>query len=222
MEPMTPFKVSLKLLSFVLLCTLMLPTCAYDSDDDNFVDVQNQANSSRLASTLPELIRSGYLSIFIRILLLFAGYPGRNLRSEVFLDGRDISSGINNGSVYINGGPLDGKEHELKMIVGFKTGTGSLAELAGYEMYVGEYTFKLKFIDSSTNSAVLNVRQTVNANNNLKLVWDRPQGFDVVSYEIYSNEYTPRLLATITHPNQTWLWIRAMFTDINRIRLPPG
>ena len=206
MEPMTSFKVSLKLLSFVLLCTLLLPTCAYDSDDDNFVDVPKPSEQFQigidLAGVDPDQVIYLYSSGYFYYSLDTRGKE--ILDQKFFLDGRDISSGINNGSVYINGGPLDGKEHELKMIVGFKTGTGSLAELAGYEMYVGEYTFKLKFIDSSTNSAVLNVRQTVDANNNLKLVWDRPQGFDVVSYEIYSNEYTPRLLATIPDPDQTW------------------
>ena len=52
MEPMTSFKVSLKLLSFVLLCTLLLPTCAYDSDDDNFVDVPKPSEQFQIGIDL--------------------------------------------------------------------------------------------------------------------------------------------------------------------------
>ena len=40
MKPMEYFKKSLKLCFLLLLCTMLLPACTYDSDDDNFHELQ--------------------------------------------------------------------------------------------------------------------------------------------------------------------------------------
>ena len=70
-------------------------------------------------------------------------------------------------------------------------------------MYVGEFNFKVKFVPASTGS--LNIRQTLDEQNHLKLVWDKPEGYEVESYYVYNGDVGyPKPKAIITNPDQTY------------------
>ncbi len=121
---------------------------------------------------------------------------------QFYLDGQPIATNQQTGEAYLNANITDSKIHELKLVIALKLGTGSLAEYANYEMYTGEYTFRIKFIPISNK---LNIRETTDKNNNLKLEWDKPADYEIEGYSVYKgyNEHG-ELLATINNSNETY------------------
>ena len=178
-------------------------SCEYDSNDFNYVHLEKPKEEMQMGIDLAgvnplELIYISNQSTFTYSLFT----NGHDiLFLEFFLDGIPIESNQQTGVLYLDRSITDNKIHELKLVIAFKTGTGSLAEYAKYETYAGEYIFKIKMFSFSNN---LNIRETINSNNNLKIEWDKPLNYEVTGYKIYKGDNRGELLASIINPNETY------------------
>lgn len=198
-------------LRFRTLFLLLLPaimasihSCEYNSSDDNFVIVEKPNEQVQigidLAGVNPEKIiyiyphtQFGY-SLFTQDRDVFA--------RQFYLDGEPIETDQYNGTCNIYASISDNNIHELKLVIALKTNSGSLAEHVGLEMYVGEFNFKIKVIPYDNK---LNIKETIDSNNYLKLEWDKPENFEVSEYEIYhGNQWGGYLLHRITNPDETF------------------
>lgn len=204
MKPMEYFKKSLKLCFLLLLCTMLLPACEYDSDDDNFHELQKPTEQVEIGVDLAGVNPKETIYLYENSFLYYTLHTGGKevVAQKFYLDGKEISLAPGDRGVYLHA-TADNSIHDLKLVMGLPTGSGSLAEYAGYEMYVGEFNFKVRFVPVSTIS--LNIRQTLDEQNHLKLVWDKPEGYEVESYYVYNGDVGyPKPKAIITNPDQTY------------------
>lgn len=195
----------INILYFLLaLLSMGLHGCEYDCGNDNFHFLEKPAENIRIGIDLAGVNPNETIYLNQNAFFYYSlNAEGKKvITQKFFLDGKELNSNIQEGSVYLNVGATDNQIHELKLIMGFATGSGSLAEYAGYEMYAGEYTFKVKFVSES--NVKMNIRESLDENNNLKLTWDKPTGYEVESYKIYSGDlWNNKLVATITNSEQT-------------------
>lgn len=184
---------------------LGLHSCEYESSNFNYVELDKPEDEVQIAIDLAgvnpeEIIYVENNSIFYYTLFT----DGRDvLIRQLFWDGVPIETNQNSGEGIIYVENIDDNIHELKLVIAFKTGTESLAERAGLEMYAGEYNFKVKVFDNKYDG--LNLRQEVNSDGHLKLVWDKPNNFEVEGYNVYHGDKNwGELLATIYDPDETF------------------
>lgn len=183
-----------------------LHSCEYDSNDINFVKLEKPEDEVQfgidLAGVNPtEVIYINNNSEFYYSLFT----DGKDiLLRQLYWDGVPIETDENTGVGIIHVDNIDDNIHELKLVIAFKTGTESLAEHAGLEMYAGEYNFKVKVIDINNNED-LNLREGIDKNGNLKIEWDKPTKYEVEGYNVYhGGKYWGKLLATIYNPDETF------------------
>lgn len=132
------------------------------------------------------------------------------LYTSFYLDGKELgpinwreegSTDLNHEvELYID--LTDDKEHDLKVITTLKSGSGSVADFANMEHHIGEFNFKVRFIDRNQEANSLEISQTLDENKHLKLSWSKPE-LPVDRYEIYDNyaSYTP--MATV-YGDRNW------------------
>ena len=179
-------------------------SCEYDSNDLNYVHLEKPKDQIQLGIDLYGLNPTELIYLYNNSPLSYTlNTEGKEvLLLQFFLNGIPIESNQESGTVYLNKEVSYNEIHELKLIIGLKTGTGSLAEYTNYEMYVGEYNFKIKIIPYSNS---LNIKQTTNSKNNLKLEWDKPLNYEISGYSIYKGDSMHGvLLAKISNPNETF------------------
>lgn len=203
----------IKQVSYTLQCLLFiffavgLNSCEFDSVDENYVYLEKPKDEIQLGIDLAGVNPSELIYIYNKSYFTYSLFTdGKDvLVRQFFLDGQPIETDQQTGGAYLN--ISDSEIHDLQLVIALRTGTGSLADYAMYEMYTGEFTFKIKAIPYSDN---LNVRETTDSNNNLKLEWDKPSGFEVAGYSIYKGDSMDGvLLAIINNPNKTY------FVDID-------
>jgi len=195
----------LKKSAIILLAVNSLFSCEYDSNDDNYQHKEKPTEQVQvgidLAGVNPDEVIYAYKDSYFYYSLHTDGR--KILAQKFFLDDRELNVNPQDGYVWLNINAIDDQIHELKLIMGLPTNTGSLAEYVGYEMYVGEFNFKVKFIPRPEHS--LNIRTALDESNHLKLVWDKPSDYEIEGYLIYNGEANPdNLLATINDQNQTY------------------
>ena len=188
----------------LILFVIGLYSCEFDSDDLNYVQLEKPKDEIQLGIDLAGVNPTELIYVYDKFTFSYSLYTeGKDIFVlQFFLDGNPIESNNHTGSVFLDTNITDDEIHELRLIIGLKTGTGSLAELANYEMYTGEFVFKIKIIPFSDN---LNVRETTDANNNLKLEWDKPANCEIAKYSVYKGDgMHGELLANINNPNETY------------------
>lgn len=206
----TKFEFFFKL--FLLISLVSLISCEWEgSDDENYVEIERPPESISLGVDLAGVNADDIIYITNGSYINYTIHSGGRelVEQKFFLDGIELTQiGWNSDgghTVYIDGQKVDDKIHELKLVMALRTNSGSLAELSNLEHYIGEFTFRLKFYESKGNSQ-LNIRQSLDQNNHLKLEWDKPEGFDIDRYELYDGPWwhseTP--IATINDVNNPY------------------
>lgn len=184
--------------------TVSLLSCEFNSDDDNFVFLEKPGEEIQIGIELTGINPAELIYAYNNTYFSYSlNTGGKNIfLRQFYLDGQPLETDQNTGIGYLNTHIADNDTHELKLAIALKTGTGSLAEYAGYEMYTGEFIFKIKIIPFSDK---LNIRETRSQNNNLKLEWDKPADYEVWGYEVYEGDnHFGKLLTRITDPDETF------------------
>lgn len=187
----------------------LLTSCEWDgSGEDNYVDVEKPPATINPTVDLAGINPEEVIQIANESYLTYTLYSGGHdlIEQKFYLDGVEkpySTLGLNEYSLYLEGYPVDGVIHDLRIVMALKTNSGSLAEILQAEYYTGEYNFKLKFFNKN-ESPDLNVRQSLSENKYLELQWDRPEGMDIEKYEVYTGGiWNPVLLATIYNLDET-------------------
>lgn len=194
----------------VLALNLLLPlifiaglnSCEFDSDDKNFVIIEKPEEEITIGINLAGVNPEEWIYVYEHTEFSYSLYTEEKdiFLRQFFLDGVPIETDQYSGtcSLYIT----DNEVHELKLLIMLNTGTGSLAEYAGYEMFAGEFIFNIKRIPSSDK---LNIRETTTQDKYLRLEWDKPTDYEVWGYEVYHGDFDfGKLLARITNPGETF------------------
>lgn len=181
-----------------------LHSCEFDSDNDNFVFLEKPEEEIQIGIELAGINPAELIYVYNNTQFSYSLFTGgKNIFvRQFFLDGQPLYTDEHTGIGYLETDITDNEIHELKLVIGLNTGTGSLAEYAGYEMYTGEFNFKIKIIPFSDE---LNIRETRSLNNNLKLEWDKPKDYEVWGYEVYKGDiHFGELLTRIINPDETF------------------
>lgn len=195
-------------LSLLSLASLCFYGCEWNgSDDDNFVEIERPTTAIPLEVNLAGVNPNEVIWVLNGSQVYYSIHSGAHelIEQKYFLDGVELTEwNINADHYYVTvTGQPDDQIHELKIIMAFRTNTGSLAEIQGLEAYIGEFTFKIKIFENKEN--VLNIRQTVADGKYLKLVWDKPTDFEVDRYEVYEGSWHSETPVAIIHnPNETY------------------
>lgn len=117
----------------------------------------------------------------------------------------DADTEINENNIYLR--PLaDNSVRKLIFDIQLKTHTGSMADILGYEKYVGRYEYDVKFVKLEENFNI-NLRGKKSQEGYLQLNWDEPifDNATLLRYElIYVDDITKeRVTHIITDPKQT-------------------
>jgi len=199
------FRNKLLLYSISALLSFPFHSCAYDSSDDNYIDIKKPDGNVNISIDLAGVNPSQTIYLYQYAYFYYTvNSGGKNVIAQKFyLDGKELNTNPQKDGTYLSTGITDNQIHDLKLIMGLQTGTGSLAEYAGYEMYVGELNFKVKFV--SNPDVNMNIRESVDENNYYKIEWDKPKEYDVECYKVYNGDYmSDNLIATINNPEQTY------------------
>lgn len=187
-----------------ILFVVGLYSCEFESDNINYVDLEKPQEEIQLGINLAGVNPSELIYVYNNSSFSYSLFTdGKDiLVRQFYLDGKPMATNPDTGEGYFDVNIMDNEIHELKLIIALKTGSGSLAEYANYEMYAGEFTFKIKIIPFSDN---LNIRETTDKNNYLKLEWDKPSDYEVAGYSVYKGDiHHGELLAKIDNPNHTY------------------
>lgn len=117
----------------------------------------------------------------------------------------DANAEIDENSIYLR--PLaDNSVRKLTFDIQLKTHTGSMADILGYEKYVGRYEYDVKFVKLEENFKT-NLRGGKSEEGYLQLNWDEPV-FDNANFLKYELIYTDDIIHeqvkhVITDPKQT-------------------
>lgn len=205
-------EISLRTILILIFVTLFcFNSCEWDGDgDENYKEIERPSESILLAIDLAGVNQNEVIHIANGSAIVYTlSSGGRTLIDQkFFLDGKELPyQGWNSqdaSGVIIDEQSVDDRVHELKLVMAFKTNSGSLAELSGVEYYVGEFDFKIKIYEPNSNP-VLNVKQGLDSRSFLKLEWDKPVGINVGRYEIFEgwgNSDVP--VAIINNPDETY------------------
>jgi hypothetical protein len=187
----------------ILLLCAGFYSCEFDSNDFNYVQLEKPIEEIQLGLDLAGVNPHEIIYVYNNSIFSYSLFTdGKDILSRQFyLDGNPIATNQQTGEAFLNKEITDNEIHELKLIITLRTESGSLAEYANYEVYVGEFLFKIKMISVSDS---LNIKQTIDKNNNLKLEWDKPTGYEIAGYNIYKGDSEHgELLASINNPNET-------------------
>ena len=199
------FRNKLLLYSISALLSFTFHSCAYDSIDDNYHEIEKPNGNVNIGIDLGGINPSQTIYLYQNAYFYYSlNTEGKKvLAKKFYLDGKELITDPMNGGTSITPGTTDNLIHDLKLVIGLPTGTGSLAEYTGYEMYIGELNFKVKFVSSPNIN--LNIRESMDENNYYKIEWDKPKEYDIESYKIYKGDYIYNdLLTTIENPDQTY------------------
>ena len=199
-----------KIIISLLFISILFTACEWNGGDDNYVEIERPTGEINLSIDLAGVNPEEVILIANGSYLSYSLYSGGHdiIEQKYYLDGVELTnwswSSPNRYNIYLDGYPQDGKIHELKLLMALKTNTGSLADMVKAEFYVGEYNFKIKFIDRYYNPE-FNIRQSLSEDKYLKLEWDKIKDIDIEKYEVYEGGvWNPTLVATINNPDETY------------------
>lgn len=191
-------------ISFIALLCLFFYSCEWDNDEKNYIEIE-RPQSITMGIDLAGVKEDEVIYIYNDTYLYFSlSTQGKTLlQTNFYLDGNSIGGDFDRIRLSLN--QLDNKEHILKVVVVAKTGSGSIADFANLEHYIGEYNFKIRFVDQGATKDRLTVKQTLDNNKYLKLTWNKPS-MPISKYEVYNKTWSgdENLIATINDPNQNW------------------
>ena len=183
------------------IMALIAQGCEFNSRDDNFHAVQQPPAEVQLGIDLAGV--NPYDTIYAYNYTCFHYSLDAGTRDVVaqqfFMDGNEVNTDPINGNACIETAVADNQVHDLTVNMIIRSGSGSLADYAGYENYLGEFSFKVKVLDDELED--MQLTPSFDENNRLKLNWSKPAGYGEISgYEIYSGQ---QLLTIINNPNIT-------------------
>lgn len=199
-------------LSLLLIIPLLFQSCEWDNNDDNYIEIERpeQVNIELdiAGVTDPETILYVYNNTKINYTLSetaqeFIGY-------RFYLDGQEMYMSPSSTEIDFYMYNVDDKIHDLKLFFYLKSGTGSIADLVGLEMYGGEFNFKVKILEWNTDA--FNIKQSLHENKYLKLEWDKLEE-PIREYRIYKMgwRYDDQELLGVTSENVTSFVIPSYF-----------
>jgi len=176
---------------FIVLSSLFF-SCEYETEKDHFIEKEKPSENIDLKLNIRNIGKDGIINIYTITELVYSiDVPNQQLLNITFtLDGRIIPT--NNNAIILY--PISDQEEEqdLKVKVELKSNTGSLAEKLYMEKYVGEFSFKVRFIQGDLN---LNITQESTNEGYLKLIWDKPSleqtpvaKYNISYYDIISGQ----------------------------------
>lgn len=189
---------------FISLLCLFFYSCEWDNNDENYIELEKPQDITMgidLAGVREDEVIYIYNDTYLYYSLSTQGKTV--LQINFYLDGNSIGSDINQLRLSVD--QIDNEEHNLKVVIMLKSGSGSVADFANLEQYIGEYNFKIRFVDQGSTENRLKVSQTIDENKYLKLTWDEPS-LPVDKYEVYSKTWSgdEKLIGTINDPTQNW------------------
>lgn len=191
---------------FYLLTFLVvfLYSCEYDKDIVYIKELTPPKDSVELDIELSHVLPNNTIYIYEYTKLTYTiDSKGKDILDfKISFDG---SAEIHENSIYLY--PLaDNSVRKLTFDVQLKTHTGSMADILGYEKYVGRYEYNIKFVKLEENFKT-NLRGSKSEEGYLQLNWDTPvfDNADLVKYElIYTDDITKQQVKhEITDPKQT-------------------
>jgi len=153
------------------ILSLLFFSCEYETEKDYFVEKEKPSENIDLKLNIRNIGEDGIINIYTTTELVYSiDVASQQLLNIIFtLDDQRITS-INNAIILY---PISDQEKEqnLKVKVELRSNTGSLADKLYLEKYVGEFSFKVRFIKTDLK---LNIVQEMTNDGYLKLVWDKP------------------------------------------------
>lgn len=187
-----------------LFSCLLFYSCEWDNNDENYIE-REKPEDIVIGIDLAGVEEDKVIYIYNNSYLYYSlSTQGKTvLQTDYYLDGNSIGTDIS--QVFLSVDQIDDKEHNLKLVITLKSGSGSIADFANMEFYVGEYNFKIRFIEQASPENRLKVSNALDENNYFKLIWDKP-ALPVDRYEIYNVTWwgeTDKFITTIS-PDQNW------------------
>lgn len=188
----------------ISLFCLFFFSCEWDNNDKNYIELEKPQDIT-MGIDLAGVREDEVIYIYNNTNLFYSlSTQGKALlQVNLYLDGNSIGSDIS--KIHLSVNQINDEEHDLKVVIVLRSGSGSVADFANLEQYIGEYNFKIKFVDQNSTENRLKVSQTIDENNYLKLTWDEPT-LPVDRYDVYSKTWNgdEKLIGTINDPTQNW------------------
>lgn len=185
---------------FILLNLLFYSfnSCEYDSDDSFYYSGIEKPKDIQIDINLANVNASDTIYIYASTRLFFSvsGENKQIVEQKFHLDGANITQDSN--YIFITPNEIDGRIRTLTYDVTFKSGSGSIADITGSEVFKGHYEYILKYVSDARLD--LNLRQSKTPDGYLKLEWDAPnlKQTKVVKYELsFTNPNTDISLSSI-------------------------
>lgn len=199
--------------TIALLFSLLFTSCEYDSGDDNYHEVEKPKPTLEVKIDIAGVDPSKVIQVPNNSILYYTmSAEGKKcLQQEYYWDGKLIGGSLNDGiknnefGVYIHQDVVDDQIHELTIKTVFKSGSGSLADHLNLEYYLGEMTYQIKLLENTNHETSFDIRQTSDEEGYLKLEWDRPEGLDIIGYEIIDNTTQPISLGVVDATTQSFV-----------------
>lgn len=184
---------------------MLLNACEYDNDDMNYHELTPPPDNPEISVNLANVAEGKQIYVYAPTEFTYTVNisAGKLLYTRFYIDDKEIYS--NNGRFYLDPQSYpDTNTAVLKVVIKLTSGTSSLAEFFGQEVYDEvTFTYPLKFVNPAFT---IKLEQRVNANGFLEVFWSKPEieGADVEKYEVYSSDgYEQILVETIKEPNKT-------------------
>ena len=168
-----------------------LSACEYEFDEDNFVDVEIPKPASTLL--LRDFKDGQVLTQGVAVRYIPYKYGKQQFRLvKAYIDNSEIYSSLENRDkiILINTDPLNEGEHIFTIEYIFSSGSGSLADLNGSEMYIK--TDNYKFIVDKSISSISDITSIDVLNGSIYLKWDGAKmdtsNFDEAYLVVYEKE----------------------------------
>ncbi|MDR2622246.1 MAG: fibronectin type III domain-containing protein [Dysgonamonadaceae bacterium] len=204
-----------------LVCT----GCEYELQETNYVEIDKPQEMNCKVEILAPLNENGEYVIKYELLRFSLELPENvdYVRFELYRENDDYyytSYGVNKTTNYISLWVNPGKYILKGIIPSSRTGTGSLADVSGYEYYEKSFEWKLVIQQNATPN--LNLRYERLSETTFKLLWDTPDpDYGEVSYYNISYWYDYQLgntnetsyIVTLPQGNNREYYVRAYFKD---------
>lgn len=182
---------------FVFVITIsifLLSGCQYQTDDVHFVDLGEPPVKPEVEINIRDIGKGATIYIYDNTRLAYTVDTESQQHFKITATLGGASLFVNENAFYIFPSlSPDEREYELKVKVELKSsGTGSLTDRLYLEQYIGEFTYKVRFLQSDLK---LNVIQKTTPSGALKLEWDDPDlkqspvvKYNVSYYDIWSEK----------------------------------
>lgn len=195
-------KKKLSNLLFYSFWIFLLSSCEFDSDEVNFIEVKKPDENTEMHINLNDIEPGETIILFeYSTYFNFTLDVGRKTIKQV-----KVKYGTTEYDVYVNNGrgefSVDRNNLEnyesgtLSLEITTSSGSGSIADIMGFEGYMGKVEYNLKYIGEIKD--FINIKHRKNEQGFLELYWNdlKEFGINVTEYKIYDGFSGPLLEST--------------------------